>query len=198
MESLDALSSCCVCFEGFDLNVHIPRILPCSHSLCHICITNLLTNSNTTLECAECRQQHNVGSEGAKTFPQNKYIVTHLQRQLVVPPDHSAEPAAKCEGHGKEFSLFCLSLGCMKPLCTKCLRDHKLHDIADLADAPLELINKGKQHLNSMKERLNTNKCVQLESLERAKDNAIKRITQSFEMKKSSLHGRQWQKYKSS
>ncbi len=128
MESLDVLSNCSVCFEGFDLNVHIPRILPCSHSLCHICITNLLTNSDGSLECPECRKQHNVGSEGVKTFPQNKYIVTHLQRQLVAAPNHFAEQAAdiakvKCEGHGKEFSLFCISAACMKPLCTNSLVD---------------------------------------------------------------------------
>ena len=36
-QSLD-LTTCCVCFESFDLNEHKPKYLPCSHTLCLICL----------------------------------------------------------------------------------------------------------------------------------------------------------------
>ncbi len=44
MADQDDITSCTVCFEDFDLEQHLPRILPCFHSLCTLCVQNMLKN----------------------------------------------------------------------------------------------------------------------------------------------------------
>ncbi|OZC08443.1 hypothetical protein X798_04503 [Onchocerca flexuosa] len=44
-----------VCFEPFKQNICIPKLLPCGHSFCHICITALKLNSIYICKCPLCR-----------------------------------------------------------------------------------------------------------------------------------------------
>ena len=193
MASMDDLTTCSVCFELFDINIHVPRILPCSHSFCHVCIERLLNNSPGILACPECRESHNVGHQGARTFPQNKYILTPLQRKQMAAAGFSPEQydagsmQEKCKEHGDKFSIFCLSSGCMIAICIECLEDHKHHEVSALAKAPLKMIEKGREQLSTLKARLGTNKYVQLDAIETARENAIKMIEEKFEKKKARL-----------
>ena len=44
--------TCSVCLEPFK----DPKVLPCLHSYCHVCIVNLAKNANSsTINCPECR-----------------------------------------------------------------------------------------------------------------------------------------------
>ena len=44
--------TCSVCLEPFK----DPKVLPCLHSYCHVCIANLAKNENSnTINCPECR-----------------------------------------------------------------------------------------------------------------------------------------------
>ena len=75
---IDDSSFCPVCFDVYEEYGHlIPRILPCSHTLCHKCVEELL--NNYTLVCPQDRQVH-PAFQGAKSFPQNKYILKYLQK----------------------------------------------------------------------------------------------------------------------
>lgn len=72
----DDLTVCPVCFEVYEVSGDfIPRLLPCSHTLCEKCLEQLLTNGK--LDCPECRTKHEAVS-GTKSFPQNKYIIAHI------------------------------------------------------------------------------------------------------------------------
>ena len=79
--SLDFLLSCQVCFENFEPDgAHVPRLLPCTHTICHTCIGQLIQRNN--IECPECRENHEAKRE-EKSFPQNKYILTQIKRKSV-------------------------------------------------------------------------------------------------------------------
>ena len=68
---------CGVCLENYDENgQHIPRLLPCSHTLCESCIKDLIMND--TLVCPECRKKHRAENK-EKSFPQNKYLLVHIR-----------------------------------------------------------------------------------------------------------------------
>ena len=44
--------TCSVCLEPFK----DPKVLPCLHSYCHVCIVKLANNANSkTINCPECR-----------------------------------------------------------------------------------------------------------------------------------------------
>ena len=73
------LLSCGVCLEQYKESApHMPRILPCAHTLCERCLIQLL-GGGAVLKCPECRTQL-VASNKEKTFPQNKYLLTVIRK----------------------------------------------------------------------------------------------------------------------
>ena len=130
--SLELLLQCQVCFEDFEGDgAHVPRLLPCTHTLCHTCSGQLIQGNQ--IECPECRQKHEAKNE-EKSFPQNKYILTLIKRKSTQ-EQPKAHEFQKCEEHGKELNLFCLDPECKKPICRNCLRkEHKKHEITDIED----------------------------------------------------------------
>ena len=62
LDSLDRLLSRQVCFNDFEENGdNVPRILPCSHTLCHTCLSQMIRQNK--IECPECREKHEVKKE---------------------------------------------------------------------------------------------------------------------------------------
>ena len=133
-DSLDLLLSCVVCFEEFEEDGdHIPRLLPCTHTLCQTCVKQLIRNQK--LECPECKTKHDVKNE-EKSFPQNKYILIQIKRKSVKRYEEKLiQGYDKCTDHGKELSLFCQELDCQIPICQTCLtKYHKKHDVVELEE----------------------------------------------------------------
>ena len=140
-QSFELLLSCQICFEDFEEDGdHIPRLLPCTHTLCHTCIGQLIQGNR--IECPECREKHKAKKE-QKSFPQNKYILTQIKRKSSQeqPPAHEFQ---KCEEHGKELRLFCKEPDCEKPICRLCLRKHhKGHIIVAIEEQEKEELMEG-------------------------------------------------------
>ena len=138
--SLELLLQCQVCFQDFgEDGAHVPRLLPCTHTLCHSCIGRLIQED--TIECPECRKKHEAKNE-EKSFPQNKYILTQIKRKSTQ-EQPKAHEFQKCEEHGKELNLFCLDQKCNKPICRTCLKkEHKKHEITDIEDQDKEALMK--------------------------------------------------------
>ena len=152
--SLELLLSCQVCFEEFEEDGdHVPRLLPCTHTLCHTCIGQLIQRNK--IECPECRKKHEAREE-EKSFPQNKYLLTQMKRKsLNIQP--TILEFQKCVDHGKELNLFCRTSGCNKPICRICLRkQHKEHDVIDIEEQEKGVLMKElKKILSNLGAKLN-------------------------------------------
>ena len=79
-ENFEDMLCCQICLEDFQEDgALIPRILPCSHTLCQKCLIQML-GVGGTLTCPECRTKHAApGRE--KTFPQNKYLLEFIRKK---------------------------------------------------------------------------------------------------------------------
>ena len=76
-ESLEDLLICQICLEEYqESGSRIPRILPCSHTLCERCLIQLLAGVGV-LKCPVCKTQH-AAPRKLRTFPQNKFILTFI------------------------------------------------------------------------------------------------------------------------
>ena len=141
-DDLDELADCMVCFESYEeAGDLVPRILPCSHTLCETCVKHLLEENAekrgkppkgreaVVICCPECRVKH-PAPEGTRSFPQNKYILTHIRRKRLDQQQQQRHQVKKCPKHGKDMILFCRDKSCSKTICPQCLlSEHKFHDV---------------------------------------------------------------------
>ncbi len=182
MADADDTTACPVCFEEFGSEDHVPRLLPCSHTICEDCLQELLRAHSVV--CPECRKKH-AAHNGTKSFPQNKYVFKILS---ALAEKSSVSPKFKrCHIHEREVSLFCKTKDCKVAICQLCLIEvHKNHNVVDIvqegkfrlvhldkfisqckesllvADADLtkkhantlSLITKRKEHITAMFEKL--------------------------------------------
>ena len=153
----DSLLSCVVCLEEFEEDGdHIPRLLPCTHTLCEACVKQLIRDNK--LECPECRAEHEAKKE-EKSFPQNKYLLMQVKRKPGRESKGKQERDEKelCEEHGKEVVLFCDEAECKKPICLVCLKkSHKKHDVTDIVDEKKEVLKKKISHIEqNLREKIN-------------------------------------------
>lgn len=130
LTNLDYILECTICCEEFTLEGdNVPRILPCSHTLCEKCIKDILQGGNVV--CPQCRQKF-PAQKMAESFPQNNYILPFIRRKT---KDIGMKQQRKplCVKHGRDISLFCNEPGCQKAICQLCLvKEHKKHDVLDL------------------------------------------------------------------
>ena len=141
LDSLESFLSCQVCFEDFEKDGKlVPRILPCSHTLCESCIKQLIQVYK--LECPECRRTHEADNR-EKTFPQNRYLLIQIKRGGIRDLKNKgiSDDLERCEEHGKELSLFCREPGCQKHICVSCCEQHRKHNIQNSEDMRSELLH---------------------------------------------------------
>ena len=132
----DDSTHCPVCFEPYEeAGDRLPRLLPCTHTLCHTCVGELITRN--TLVCPQDRQGH-PALQGARSFPQNKYILNNLKRQGNKQEAHGEELSEKCEGHGQNLMFYCKN--CKQIICTACIiTKHKGHKVIDVLNEKIDI-----------------------------------------------------------
>ena len=130
-ESRDDTMNCPVCFELYrEGGDNIPRLLPCTHTVCEKCVLDLMQDAGT-LECPECREKHQA-TDGAQTFHQNKYILAHIRR-------NGGVSVEECPVHHKEKSLYCKNSHCQKAVCQVCMvKHHRAHEVVDIKEEQKE------------------------------------------------------------
>ena len=169
--SLDYAFTCQVCFEEFEeTGDHIPRLLPCTHTLCETCISQMVQKD--ILVCPECRQKH-PATRGKKSFPQNKYILLivtkNLQMKSAVPQDSSH----LCVKHNRQRSLYCKEPTCQQLICPLCLKDeHRNHDFDEAQQLLEEKRSVLLKHTEVLRQKLVSDK----EKLAELKKDAKKNI----------------------
>ena len=128
--------SCGVCLEAYnEQDDRVPRLLPCTHTVCERCIKQLIRNN--TLVCPVCRKKHRAGNN-EKSFSQNMYILNHIHDKK-----NLLKEKQKCDKHKKELILFCLGEQCQGPICISCLKtDHKGHEWVEIEEHQKETLLK--------------------------------------------------------
>jgi len=136
--------SCNICLEPFsEAALHFPRSVPCGHTFCHGCLTQLAKMKGS---CPECRNDFGIVPAEAQAFPPNYAILNLLRPALASnvarpspsPSPPKPKPKPKCvDCDDKEASLFCATA--CGDLCDECstaihsrraLRSHVLMEIA--------------------------------------------------------------------
>ena len=168
MDSIQESLTCPVCFEEFEENgKHVPRLLPCSHTLCHKCIGQLIRD--TRLECPTCRVNHEAKQEET-SFPQNKYILT-LRRRL--------GEFRKCPDHEENMILFCGEAGCQRTICPFCLSEtHLGHKAVAIQKATNDVLAKLLKNIELTNRKLN----AKLKKVENASKDIMKKTDTSLEL----------------
>ncbi len=183
--------------------------MTCFHSLCEPCIENILgtCTGRKQLQCPECRTTYKADKEGAKTFPQNKYIISYLSLKKrktdeVPTPGGSSKmdgnknkekKYTRCTEHNLEMTLICID--CNEKMCSRCyLALHKLHDVMD-SDMENEkykqyeakihdLIRLGREDIEQSKARTEIHYTMELQRLEKFKRDATAMINSFVNNKK--------------
>ena len=150
-------SACCVCFETYVWQGDMcPKLLPCSHTVCLNCLRKLIAEE--LVQCPECREYHQVPSQGAQIFPTNRYVLENIELaernaelegtqlqpvcesmlgsapesiQPSAPPMETTEihfEAEICEIHNLPFEMFCFEVECGRSLCSSCRMGQKHKD----------------------------------------------------------------------
>ena len=193
--SHDDLTNCSVCFELYteDGN-HVPRVLPCFHTLCEKCIQQLF--QGRLLTCPECRNTHS--ADNVKKFQQNKYVLTHIRRKHLEQEEKEAslKGVMMCKKHiDKEACFYCKDSSCQKAICPVCLlNDHRPHEVVDLHQERKQRSSKllsdvrtlsnhlqrNQQMMVKMKAETNKDYAAFVESVKSRKNEYIKIIEDAF------------------
>ena len=150
-------SACPICFEIYTEGNRCPKLLPCTHTVCVLCLRQLVRNSR--IQCPECRLHHAVPSGAVQAFPTNRYVLENIelaQRNAALegkefdivineptaetvypsaPPDDTTNESTiqpgTCDMHNEPFIVFCFEEQCNRMLCHTCFiaLGHQNHDV---------------------------------------------------------------------
>lgn len=125
--------ACPICYEFFDQEEHIPKILiACGHTVCSCCLTNLLNPINAVCPF----DKRNIEKKEVKDFPLNYALVQMLERRL---------GEKICQKHNKSWLFICFTEKLR--LCRDCLSEgnHKKHKVKALDELQLKAIPQKKE-----------------------------------------------------
>ena len=132
--------------------INEPKILPCSHSFCKVCVENFATQDEESvdgegkkIDCLTCRSTVTLkAKEKVAGLPDNEFIVKLL---TAVGPDRKQETAVCSLGHSEPSITICME--CEMLLCHTCCCSHyvwpanKNHIMVSIS----EMINRDEQQV---------------------------------------------------
>ena len=195
-ENIDDAKNCPVCFEAYQVSgENVPKLLPCSHSLCKKCLKGLKP-CRGEFKCPQCRYKWR-NNRDENSFPENQYIVSLLQYKT----EKEKEDGNKCPKHQRELNLFCNAPECKCLTCTKCMNeDHWNHEflVVDVqkerSEALMNNIKSMKEDLESKREKLlaskkqvEVNNASSINAIALRKSEIIKKITAKINVKFDNL-----------
>ncbi|XP_070551877.1 tripartite motif-containing protein 3-like [Ptychodera flava] len=142
---------CSVCLEFFKE----PRLLPCGHSFCFTCLSNIATEDGRSLKCALCRSILQLPVLGIQALPINYYLtscvcIVNSSKASYAAKEEAGEDgspmpcdeildrllqlkSAFCGVHGTDqVKVFCHT--CKTAICLSCVKsgDHARHSLVCL------------------------------------------------------------------
>ena len=129
--------TCSVCLD----NYREPRVLPCLHAFCKMCLERLVSRDGTSLTCPNCRRTTRVPQGGVTTL-QSAFYIHHLVdvRDTLEKVKDAKTACEKCEE--SEAKGYCRNCG--KFVCHACINVHKKwkeyssHEIATIEEIQSE------------------------------------------------------------
>lgn len=97
-----------------------PKVLPCLHTFCQVCLSNYIPEESLSVSCPVCRQQSILPVDGVKAL-QTNFFITNLMEVIDqtevcgICNEENAKPVSKCTN-------------CDKYLCDKCVIPHHEDD----------------------------------------------------------------------
>ena len=155
VDDVPEILQCPVCYEEFEeAGDHVPRILPCSHTLCESCIPRLIEYNR--LSCPICKKRHDAG-RAENRFPQNIFTLELIRTRSEMSRRKFNDESRRCPDHEKnEKSLFCRDPGCQKAICTLCFsRDHRGHTVVAIEEEAQEVLAVLLENIEATNEDLN-------------------------------------------
>ena len=127
--------------EQYNNNTHVPKLLPCQHTICCSCLRELETLSLDCdiVECPKCRRRHIIPSGG---FPTNRFAL-----DIVDELSGRAQPRTfSCIKHSNIHCVL-VCMDCLEGLCVECIREncHQSHQVEELTAAQAVLREKLKE-----------------------------------------------------
>ena len=137
LQKLSDQLTCSVCLD----NYREPRVLPCLHAFCKMCLERLVSQDGTSLTCPNCRRTTQVPQGGVSTL-QSAFYIHHLVdvRDTLEKVKDAKMACEKCEE--SEAKGYCRNCG--KFVCHACITVHKKwkeyssHEIATIEEIQSE------------------------------------------------------------
>ena len=137
-DEVDEEVTCSLCFEQYDTETHAPKVLPCQHTFCYLCLVHYegaVTAHKKGFQCPACKKFARFGDKEIQALPNNLTIISLLGRMGV----GGGRRKVLCEEHRRNAENVCLS--CSRALCSKCMvsalkqKAHVDHRVVDLEEA---------------------------------------------------------------
>ena len=107
---------CPVCIERYSLRERVPKVLPCGHTFCNICLKHLIqdTARGNSLRCPKCKAPHHLADRNVNSFSNNHDLCGML--------DYGCE---ECQRYASTNPC----QHCHRMLCDVCRTSHEQQDI---------------------------------------------------------------------
>ena len=158
---------CAVCMEIYK----DPRLLPCSHTLCKVCLDGVVRNSSIT--CPVCRATHRVPKTRTDGFPRNLAIAGIVDSLC-----------AECRL--VHSNVRCSH--CNKMVCNNCHVAHSLQGSQPMGVTAFKGVQQSFRNLHLVIQYAGRD--VKKEELQKIKAEVAKEIDNAIDILTSSLHGR--------
>uniref|UniRef100_A0A3Q3FSN3 Tripartite motif-containing protein 35-like n=1 Tax=Kryptolebias marmoratus TaxID=37003 RepID=A0A3Q3FSN3_KRYMA len=143
---------CCAIFRE-------PVVLKCAHSFCGPCLQQYWAGKGRGRDCPLCRTQSvddPVPSLTLRNLCESCVQEEEAQGEEAAAAELYCDPGEICPLHGEKLKLFCLPD--RKPICVVChtSRAHKQHDCCPISEALLDVKEKIKSALGSLRDKKET------------------------------------------
>ena len=121
MEDMSRHLNCSLCRRL----IRTPRLLPCLHSFCQVCVQNLAERlaPNEFLACPLCKTDAKVSKEEVENLPINFFLDNMLDIALINSSDREPVPCSNCDSFNSAATSRCVDCG--EFLCENCYNVHK-------------------------------------------------------------------------
>ncbi|XP_062591173.1 E3 ubiquitin-protein ligase TRIM33-like [Saccostrea cucullata] len=146
VNKLESFCECTICFNTYDEDSHVPRLLPCNHAFCTDCLVKHC--SSKKLNCPLCNQTHGILNEGILAFPKDN--IRREMRDLVT--DFASNVlCSDCRTYDSK-SLLCID--CNIRICSLCSSERlknicQAHKIDGISDSPVQLDDLPEKNISS-------------------------------------------------